>query len=225
ALRGGDREDARAGSDVEHALRLERDRRERLEALLRRRMQARAERHARIEHDLDHAVRVARLGPRRAHEETADAQRRELRLPRLEPVLLFDLLRGELADRPEPERLEVAERIANVVHLRDDLAVVEEVRLHGVIESAARLDRKVDGDALMTDPREDLAHGLDGLSVGGDGDLEPTSFWRHYSPPMASLMRSNIVRASSALWSGAPSISRSFLYSARCSLLSTRGTA
>jgi hypothetical protein len=65
----------------------------------------------------------------------------------------------------------VAERVANVVHLRHDLAVVEQVRLHGVVEAPARLDRQIDRDALMTDAREDLAHGLDGLSVCGDREL------------------------------------------------------
>jgi hypothetical protein len=162
-------------------------------------MQPRAERHARIEHDLDRAIRAGRLRPRRTHDEAADAQRGELRLPRLEPVLFLDLLRRKLADRPEPECLEMAKRVPDVIHLRDDLAVVEEVRLHGVVEPAARLDRQIHRDALMPDARQDLAHGLDGLGVDRDRDLKPASSRRHYSPPMASLMRSNIVRASSAL--------------------------
>src|SRR6185503_12456074 len=71
APRRGDREDARARADVEHAPTLELQRRERLEALLGRRMQAGAECHAGIEHDLDGVV--VGLGPRRSHHEGADA--------------------------------------------------------------------------------------------------------------------------------------------------------
>jgi hypothetical protein len=42
-----------------------------------------------------------------------------------------------------------------------------------VIRAAARRERKLDGDPVVAITTQDLAHGFDGLRVGGNGDLEP----------------------------------------------------
>src|SRR5512143_757961 len=209
ALRRRDGEDARSGTDIEKALAIECDRGERLETLLRRRMETGAEGHAGIEHDGDR-IAARHLDPRRSYEEPSYPKRRELGLPRLEPVFLLDLARDELADRTETEGLQVPERVLRVVHLGDAFGIHRHVRLHDVIRAAARLDGKLDRDALMTDAREDLAHRFHRFRVRGHRDLEPAELWGAHSPPMASLIRSNTPRASSVC-SGVPSISWSRL--------------
>src|SRR3989442_9008918 len=135
-------------------------------------METGAERHARVERDGDGMGR-ARIRPGRAHEESADADRRDCRLPSLEPVLVLDFANGELADGSQTEGLEVPERIACVGDLRGGIYVLDEVRLHRVISAATRRDGNVDGDAVVTVATQDLAHRFDRLRVGGNGDLEP----------------------------------------------------
>ena len=52
--------------------------------------------------------------PRRADDQpAADPQHREVRLPGIGPVGLVDDPRPQLADRPQPERLQVAERVGD----------------------------------------------------------------------------------------------------------------
>ena len=69
-----------------------------------------AERHPRVERE-DHVVRLAAVAPpgRPDHDPPADPQHREVRLPRVRPVLLVDHAAGEFADGPQPEGLEVAQ--------------------------------------------------------------------------------------------------------------------
>jgi len=50
---------------------------------------------------------------------------------------------------------------------------VHEIRLHDV--ERAGLERLFDGDAVVADASEDLAHRLDRLRVRRDRDLEPTN--------------------------------------------------
>jgi hypothetical protein len=69
----------------------------------------------------------------------------------------------------------MTEGVAHVVHLRDGFAVLEQVRLHRVIHPTARLEREIDGDALMADAREDLAHGLHRFGAGGHAQLQPAA--------------------------------------------------
>jgi len=116
-------------------------------------------------------------------EETADPHGRDRRLPGLEPVLVIDSANGELPDRPEPERLEVAERVARVRYLGERVTVLDEIRLHGVIRSAARLDGQIDGDTVVAEAAQDLAHGFDRLGMRRDGDLEPADPRRASSHP------------------------------------------
>jgi hypothetical protein len=131
-----------------------------------------AERHPRIEGDGDRAF-LLRVGPGRTDEEPTDVDRRDRRLPRLEPILVVDRADGEFPDRTEPERLQVAERVARVGDLREGIDVLDEVRLHEVIGAAARRDRKLDRDPVVAVATQDLAHRFDRLRVGGNGDLEP----------------------------------------------------
>ena len=116
-------------------------------------------------------------------EETADPHGHDRRLPGLEPVLVIDGADGELPDRPEPERLEVAERVARVRYLGERVTVLDEIRLHGVIRSAARIDGQVDGDTVVAEAAQDLAHGFDRLGMRRDGDLEPADPRRASSHP------------------------------------------
>ena len=101
-LRGRDREHAGAAADVEHAaplLGLEQ-----LEAELRRRMPAGAERAARIDHDRDRVP--VRLLPRRADPEPADADGLVELPPAVLPVLLDvgDARRRRTPARSAPRR-------------------------------------------------------------------------------------------------------------------------
>ena len=112
-LHRGDREDPRAAADVEDAgagqLAAIRERLERRQAQPGRRVQAGPERHPRIERE-DDVVRRAPMAPpgRPDDEPPADPQDREVGLPGLGPVGLVDEPGPQLADRPQPERLEVA---------------------------------------------------------------------------------------------------------------------
>jgi len=133
-------------------------------------MQPRAEGHARIERQHDGITGIG-VGPRGPHEERADPNGFERRLPGLEPRLLLDLADREVADRPEAEGLEVAERIADAAHADARDAVVDQIRLHDMERTG--LQRLLDRDAVVADATEDLAHRLDRLNVGRDRDLEP----------------------------------------------------
>ena len=116
-------------------------------------------------------------------QERADAHRRERRLPCLEPILVVDGPHRELADGTESERLEMAKRVARVRDSREGVTVLNEVRLHGVIGAAARLGGDLDGDAVVTETAQDLAHRLHRLRVRGNGDLEPADLRRASSHP------------------------------------------
>ena len=113
-----DREDPGAAADIEHP------RRGRLggedgaighglqrrKAQPGRRVEPGPEGHARVERE-DHVARLAVVAPpRRAdHDPAADPQHREVRLPRVRPIGLLHDACVEVADRPQPEGLEVAE--------------------------------------------------------------------------------------------------------------------
>ena len=99
-------------------------------------MKAGAERHARIERDGDRPGH-ARVRPRRSHEEPADLNGRDGRLPGLEPILVLDLADRELADWSEAEGLEMPKRVTRVRDLREGVRVVDEIRLDDVIRAAA----------------------------------------------------------------------------------------
>src|SRR5260221_9862538 len=133
-------------------------------------MEAGAEGNAWVERQHDRVARVD-VGPGRAHQERSDADRLERRLPGLEPVLVLDLLDQQVADRTEPERLQMAERVAHAAHTDARDVVVDEVGLHEV--QRVSLERLLDGDAVVADPAEDLAHRFDRFSVRGYRDLEP----------------------------------------------------
>ena len=173
ALGRRDREDAGAGTYIENAHALEIEVRDRLETLLRRGMQTGSERHPRIEGDGDRAF-LRCVGPRRTDEEPADVDRRDRRLPRLEPILVIDRADSELADRSESERLQMAECVASIGDLRGGVGVFDEVCLDRVIGSAARRERKLDRDPVVTVAAQDLADRFDRLRVRGNTDLKPT---------------------------------------------------
>jgi len=135
-------------------------------------MEPGAECHPGVEHERDRAI-VARVRPGWTDEERADANRRERFLPGLEPIRVFDLTHRELADRPEAESLEMSERVAHIGDLREGLRILDEIRLHGVIGAARRVEGQLDGDAVVTETAQDLADRFDSLGVGGDRDLEP----------------------------------------------------
>ena len=82
-------------------------------------MQAGPECHARVERDDDLALGRDVLAPGRADDDPSpDAQDREVLLPGARPVLLVDERDLELADRPQPERLEVPEPRPGVLDRR-----------------------------------------------------------------------------------------------------------
>jgi len=138
-------------------------------------MQAGPEGHAGIERQHDGLARIG-VGPCRPHEERADADRLERRLPGLEPLLIGDLADLQLADRTEAERLQVPERVADASHADAGDLVVHEVRLHDRERRA--VERLLDGHAVVAHAPEDLAHGVDRLRVGRDRDLEPADLRR-----------------------------------------------
>src|SRR5207245_4507050 len=81
------------------------------------RMQARAERHARIEGEDDIAGLTAVAAPGRSNDETApDSEHREVRLPCLGPVHLVNDACLDIADGPETERLEMTQGLPGSRH-------------------------------------------------------------------------------------------------------------
>src|SRR6478672_2306660 len=112
-----DREDARPAPDIEHAATIEipgiREPFEGREAQPRGRVQPRPERHPGIEGD-DDVVGFPPMAPPRGsdHDPIAYPQHGKIGLPRVRPVLLVHDARPQIADPPEPERLEVSERLA-----------------------------------------------------------------------------------------------------------------
>ena len=135
-----------------------------------------------------------------------DAQDREVRLPGLGPVGLVDDARPELADRPQPERLEVAERLGD---LGDGALggggiagrqVGPDRRRPGRVDARAEalvdeVEGRLDGRAAGRDPAEDLADGLDRLDVGLDRELEPGAGPRSASRRRPALTRARASRA------------------------------
>ena len=83
-------------------------------------MEPRPERHPGIEVDHDLVAGSAVAPPARLDDEPApEVQDVEVLLPRLGPVGLVDDAGPQLADRPQAERLEVAERLSTVAVARD----------------------------------------------------------------------------------------------------------
>ncbi len=148
-------------------------------------MQPRPERHARVEGE-DHIVgRATVTPPRRPDDEPpADPQDREVRLPGLGPVSLVDEPGLQVADRAQPERLQVAERLGHLGHrpvCRGPVAR-RHVRANGRgparIDAGAealldQIERGFHRGAAGCDAAQDLADRLDGFHVGLDRELEP----------------------------------------------------
>src|SRR5438552_10391852 len=133
-------------------------------------MEAGPERHARVERQHDGVAGIG-VGPRRADEERTDADGLERGLPCLEPGLLLDLTDGEIADRPEAERLKVAERVADPTDADARDPVVDEVRLHH--RGRQRIEWLFDRDAVVADAPEGLAHRFDRLPMPPDRHPAP----------------------------------------------------
>ncbi len=120
-LEGGDGQDPRAAPDIEDARVGEDAAVGQLldpgQAQPRRRVQPGPERHPRVEGQDDVVGRAPVAPPGRSDDQPpADAHDREVGLPGVGPVGLLDDPRPELADRPQPERLEMAERLGDLGH-------------------------------------------------------------------------------------------------------------
>jgi hypothetical protein len=92
--------------------------------------------------------------------------------------------RRQLADGPEPEGLEVAQRFGRLGHgpVRGRAVASRQVgahdgraaRVHAGTEALVdEVEGRLHGRAARGDPAEDLAHRLDGLDVRLHRDLEP----------------------------------------------------
>ena len=188
-LERGDGQDPRAAADVEdarvrHAAPIG-HRLERGEAQPGRRMEPGPERHPRIEREDDIVGRASMAAPRRPDDQSpADAHDREVRLPGVGPVGLLDDPRPELPDRPQSERLQMAERLGDLGHRAIGRGPVarRQVGAHGGrpgrIQPGAEtlvheLERGLDRCPARRHPAEDLADRLDRLDVGVDRQLEP----------------------------------------------------
>ena len=188
-LHGRDREDARAAADIEDPCPVDaavvRDRFERGQAQAGRRVEPGPEGHARVEGE-DDVVGLASMPPpgRTDDEAPTDAHHREVRLPGLGPVLLVHDPGPQLADGPQPERLEVAERFGG--RRRGGLGRGRVARGHVPADDgrSARIDprsepfvdqveRGLHGRAAARHPAEDLADRLDRFDVRLDRELEP----------------------------------------------------
>ncbi len=106
----GQRQDAGAAADVEDAVRHRLDALQQLEAATGGRMQARPERHARIQGDGDLAGAHGLLGPGRHDHHAADPLRDVVPLPGVDPVGVVDRADAQRADRPQAERLQMPQR-------------------------------------------------------------------------------------------------------------------
>ena len=148
-------------------------------------MEAGPERHPGVERKDDVAGRAPVAAPSRADDEpAADAHHREVRLPCLGPVRLVDDARPQLPDRPQPERLEMAEGGGDLGDGRvrgravPRRQVCPDDRGPARVEPGAealidQFEGGLDRRATLRRPTEDLADGLDGLDVGLDRQLEP----------------------------------------------------
>jgi hypothetical protein len=190
-LHRGNREDSGAAADVEHARagqppglgqRLDAG-----QAQTRRRVQTRPERHAGIEREDDVTGGGPMTPPCRADDDpAAHAHDREVGLPGIGPVGFLDDARPHVGDRPETERLKMAQCDRDLIGgslCRIGIAGGQ-VRPDG--GRSARVDSRpepfvdelecrLDGRPAGRHPTEDLAHRLDGLGVGLDGELQPTA--------------------------------------------------
>ena len=118
-LQRGDGQDPRATPDVEHPRAREDaavgQRLDAGQAQPGRRMQPGPERHPRIEREDDVVGRPAMAPPGRPDDQPpADAHDREVGLPGVCPVGLLDDPGAQLADRAQPECLEVTERLGHL---------------------------------------------------------------------------------------------------------------
>ena len=151
----------------------------------RRRMQPGPERHARVEREDDVVGRPAVAPPGRPDDQPpADAHDREVRLPGIRPVGFLDDPGPQLADRAQPERLEVAERLGHLGRgsLRGRPVARREVgpddRRPARVEPRSetlvdQLERRLDRRPAGRRPTEDLADRLDRLDVRLDRQLQP----------------------------------------------------
>ena len=188
-LEGGDGQDPRPAPDIEDARAGEDPAIGELldpgQAQPRRRMQPGPERHPRVEREDDVAGLAPVASPGRSDDQPpSDAHDREVGLPGIGPVGLLDDPRPQLADRSQPERLEMAERLGDLCHgpvgsgpvaCRD---VGADDRRPARIEPRAQalvdeLERGLHRGPTRRRPPEDLADGLDRLDVGLDRQLEP----------------------------------------------------
>ena len=188
-LERGDREDPRAAPDVEHARAREDpavgQRLDPGQAEPGRRMEAGPERHPRVEREDDIVGRAAVAPPGRADDQpAADPHDREVRLPGVGPVGLLDDPRAQLADRTQPERLEMTERLGHLgsrpfgggpvasreIGTHDRRPARIEPRAETLVD---QLERRLDRRPAGRRATEDLADRLDRLDVRLDRQLQP----------------------------------------------------
>src|SRR5947209_14807907 len=181
--RGGDRQDARAGPDVQDAHAWLDARLDRPQAQTRGRVQAGAEGHARVEqqHHVVGSWLVVRLPPAgHDHRALADAVYEEVLLPGVGPVSLTERAYSQRLNVAQPaERPDgfldfglalLSRRVAHrQVGLDQDRRVRRQV---DNIAVARRFDHLLDGHALAV-LSEHRRHRLHRLRLGGRGELEP----------------------------------------------------
>ncbi len=155
------------------------------EAQSRRRMEPGPEGHPGVEGQ-HHVPRAAPMPPpgRPDDQPATDPLDREVRLPGLGPVRLVHQPRPELADRPQPEGLQVPERLRHDRRRalgRGPIAgrqVRPDDRRPGRIDPCpealvGQLEAGLHGRPARGRAAEDLADGLDRLDVRLDGKLQP----------------------------------------------------
>ena len=189
-LECGDRQDARAAADVEHAGPVDAgrvgDTLERGQAQAGRRVQARPERHARVEREHDVVGSAAVSPPGRADDEPPpDAQDREVAPSRPPPspprARSGSAARrsaagrtpgdGRAPRRPRPRRPRPRPRRAPGTYAANH---GRPARIDPGAESLVdEVERRLDGRAAGGDPAEDLADRLDRLEVRLDRELQP----------------------------------------------------
>ena len=133
------------------------------------------------------AARAMAAPGRPDHDPPPDAEHREVRLPGVGPVRLVDDARLEVADRPQPEGLEVAEAAVRASTTACSTAARRDRRpaAGGRGRWPAGRGRRAprpsstssNAGSTLVPPGATRArisrHGLDGLVVGGDRELEP----------------------------------------------------